>query len=77
MVQMVVVEGHSGERERKERKISETWENGWFLTDFGPVFLPPQGLKSTSIYRQWKWAILSTLEKKIAALDSVGKDPNH
>jgi hypothetical protein len=33
------------------------------LAYFGPDFLLPQAMKSISIYRRWKRAILSTLEK--------------
>jgi hypothetical protein len=33
------------------------------LADFGPAFLLPQAMKSTSIYRRWKREILSTLGK--------------
>ena len=60
------------ERE-KEKKCVET-KKASFLADFGPDF-SHQAMKSTSIYKQWKRAILSTLGK-IVALDSVGKDLN-
>jgi hypothetical protein len=52
------------EREReREREGGRNWEEADFMAYFGPSFLLPQGLKSTSIYRRWKWAILSTLGK--------------
>ena len=74
---MVVAEGHGGERERerKEREIAKLGKMAGFLADFGSDFLLIQTLKSTSIYRRWKRAVLSTL-RKISAIDSVGKDPN-
>jgi hypothetical protein len=46
-----------------------------FLADFGPDFLLPRAIKSTSIYRRWKRAIFLQW-RKISALDSDGKDPN-
>jgi hypothetical protein len=49
--------------EREGEKTAETRQRSWFLADFGPAFLLPQIMKSTSIYRRWKRAILSTLEK--------------
>jgi hypothetical protein len=66
----------AGERERRENV-------GWkknrgeagFLAYFGPDFLLPQAIKSTSIYRRWKREILSTLEKNCSP-DSDEKDPN-
>jgi hypothetical protein len=54
------------EREGEERKITETGKNGWFLADFGSDFLLFRTLKSTSIYRRWKRAILSTLGKNFS-----------
>jgi hypothetical protein len=33
------------------------------LAYFGPDFLLPQAIKSTSIYRRWKREIFSTMEK--------------
>jgi hypothetical protein len=55
---------NGGEREReREREGGRNWEEADFVAYFGPSFLLPQGLKSTSIYRRWKWAILSTLGK--------------
>jgi hypothetical protein len=36
------------------------------LAYFGPDFLLPQAMKSISIYRRWKRAILSTLEKNFS-----------
>jgi hypothetical protein len=55
------------ERERKETIIVETRENDWFLADFGPDFLLSQAMKSTSIYKRWKRAILSTLSKTFSS----------
>jgi hypothetical protein len=45
-------EGHGGERKKRE-DCAETKKAG-FLADFGPDFLLPQAMKSTSIYRRWK-----------------------
>jgi hypothetical protein len=39
---------------------------GWFFAIFGLDFLLPQTIKSTSIYRRWKRAILSTMEKNFS-----------
>jgi hypothetical protein len=41
---------------------------GWFLADFGPDFLLPQAMKSTSIYRRLKRAILSSPGKNFQTL---------
>jgi len=48
---------------------------GWFFAIFGPDFLLPQAIKSTSIYRRWKREIFSTMEKNFSPY-SDGKDPN-
>ena len=66
---MTMVAGTVETRERVKtdgRKGKHSGEERWFSADFGPDFLPPQGMKSTYIYRQWKWAILSTLGKNIS-----------
>jgi hypothetical protein len=39
---------------------------GWFFAIFGPDFLLPQAIKSTSIYRSWKREIFSTMEKNFS-----------
>ncbi|KAJ6886513.1 hypothetical protein NC651_027018 [Populus alba x Populus x berolinensis] len=54
------------EKERREKKSAEIGRKCWFLADFGPEFLPPQIIKSDSIYRLWKRAILSTLGKNFS-----------
>jgi len=41
VMRVVVVEGHGGERERKERKVAETRKMAGFLAGFGPDFLLP------------------------------------
>jgi hypothetical protein len=46
--------------ERGREKNYRTGQKGWFLADFGPHFLLHQAMKSTSIYRRWKRAILSS-----------------
>jgi len=53
---------NGGEREREKNCRNQGWR-GWFLADFRPDFLLSQTLKSTSIYRWWKRAILSILGK--------------
>jgi len=55
----------SGESYRKLTGKEGKWEQGegWCFVIFGPDFLLPQVIKSTFIYRRWKRAILSTLEK--------------
>jgi hypothetical protein len=66
---VVVAEGtaekEKGERERRQKK-KKNRGGGWFFFDFGPNFLLPQAIKSTSIYRRWKRAILSTMEKNFS-----------
>jgi hypothetical protein len=41
VMRVVVVEGHGGERERKERKVAETRKMAGFLAGFGADFLLP------------------------------------
>jgi hypothetical protein len=54
------------ERERERRNCRNRGWRGWFLANFGPDFLLPQTLTSTSIYRRGKRAILSTLRKNFS-----------
>jgi hypothetical protein len=52
-------------REKEKQKNIESGKNreeADFLAFFGPDFLLPQAIKSTSIYRRWKRAIFSTME---------------
>jgi hypothetical protein len=51
---------------RKNRESGRNREDADFLAYFGPDFILPQAIKSTSIYRRWKRAILSTLEKNFS-----------
>jgi len=51
-----------------EKKTAKTGQKGWFLADFGPDFLLPQAMKSTSIYRRLKRAILSSPGKNFQTL---------
>ncbi|KAJ7010083.1 hypothetical protein NC653_000727 [Populus alba x Populus x berolinensis] len=53
-------------RDRKKNKCAETGRKTGFLADFGPDSPFPQAMKSTSIYRRWKRAILSTLRKNFS-----------
>jgi len=46
---------------------------GWFFTIFGPDFLLPQAMKSTSIYKWWKRVILSTQGKNFQPLIRLGR----
>jgi hypothetical protein len=46
-----------------------------FLAYFGPNFLLPQAMKSTSIYRRWKKEILSTQGKNLLPLIQLGRIP--
>jgi len=55
-------------REREIKNCKNGGQRGWFLADFEPNFLLPQAMKSTSIYRRWKRAILSSLEKNFQPL---------
>jgi len=60
----------AGEREREERTLVGRKKNrgeAAFLAYFGPDFLLPQAIKSTSIYRRWKREILSTMEKNFSS----------
>jgi hypothetical protein len=55
------------EKERqKNRESDRNQEEADFLAYFGPDFLLLQAIKSTSIYRRWKRAILSILEKNFS-----------
>jgi len=72
---VVVAKGHSGERKKREDCAEKNRGRGWFFFIFGPEFPLPQAIKSTYIYRQWKRTIFLHW-RKIAALDSDGKDPN-
>ena len=63
---MVVVVDEGQRRRGKEKKrlvAGKLGSNGWFSSDFVCSFLPPQIVKSDSIYRLWKRAIFSTLGK--------------
>jgi len=61
---ILVVVAVEGERKtEKQRESGRNWEEADFLAYFGPDFFLPQAIKSTSIYRRWKRAIFSTLEK--------------
>jgi hypothetical protein len=50
-------------RKKKKKNLQKLGEDAGFLADFGPELFPPQIIKSDSIYRKWKRAILSTLWK--------------
>ena len=60
---VVVVEGtaekEKGKRERRQKK-KKNRGGGWFFSEFGPDFLLPRGIKSTSIYRRRKRVISSS-----------------
>jgi hypothetical protein len=61
------------ERERKN-KCAETGRKTGFLAEFGPDFLLPQAIKSTSIQGGGRGQ--SCLQwRKISALDSDGRIP--
>jgi hypothetical protein len=47
----------------REKKMCRNRKKAGFLAHFGPDFLLPPTIKSISIYRQWKRAILSIVEK--------------
>jgi hypothetical protein len=51
---------------QKNRESGRNREEADFLAYFGPEFLLPQAIKSTSIYRQWNREIFSTLEKNFS-----------
>jgi hypothetical protein len=56
--------GRGVERKKeKQRESCRNREEADFLAYFGPDFLLSQAMKSTFIYRRWKRAIISTLEK--------------
>jgi hypothetical protein len=56
------------ERERERKNCRNGGQGGWFLADFELDFLLPRAMKSTSIYRWWKRAILSSPGKKFQPL---------
>ena len=59
--------GWRRERERQKDKESGRNREGADVLDyFGPHFLSLQSIKSTSIYRRWKRAILSILRKNFS-----------
>jgi len=59
-----VVAAVKGERKKeKQRESGRNREEADFFAYFGTEFFLPQAIKSTSIYRRWKRAIVSTLEK--------------
>jgi hypothetical protein len=62
------------ERER-EKKCAETGKKTGFLAHFGPDFLLPHAMNSTSIYRQWEREILSTQGKTFQPLIRLGRIP--
>jgi hypothetical protein len=47
----------------RETCCRKNWGGGWFFPIFGPDFLLPQAIQSTSIYSRWKRAISSTQGK--------------
>jgi hypothetical protein len=49
--------------ERERLAAEKNWGGGWFSPIFGPGFLLPQAMKSTSIYSRWKREIISTQGK--------------
>jgi hypothetical protein len=59
--------GRGGVRKKeKQRENCRNREGADFLAYFGPDFLLPQAIKSTSIYRRWKREIFSTMEKNFS-----------
>jgi hypothetical protein len=50
-------------RKKKKKNLQKLGEDAGFLADFGPESFFSQIIKSDSIYRKWKRAILSTLWK--------------
>ena len=66
VVKQVKVVVMAEEEAEREKKVAETEKKLIFLANFGPDFLLPQAMKSTSIYRRWKRAILSTLRKNFS-----------
>jgi len=66
MVMVLVSCGRGRKKKKQKKKIcSGKREEGCFLAYFGPNFLLPQTMKSTSIYRRWKKEILSTQGKNL------------
>ena len=63
-VMVVVVAEEEAEREEKKSCINR--EEADFLAYFGPDFLLPQAMKSTTIYRRCKREILSILRKNFS-----------
>jgi len=51
------------ERERRERDEGWKQRKTWLFTKSEPDLFHPQAMESTPIYRRWKRAILSSLEK--------------
>jgi hypothetical protein len=45
------------------------------LAYFGPDFILPEAMKSTSIYRRWKREIFSTQRKTFQPLIRLGRIP--
>jgi len=54
--------------ERGREKLQKQGNGGWFFVNFGLDFLLPQAMRSTSIYRSWKRAILSSQGNKLQPL---------
>jgi hypothetical protein len=55
------------ERECRERLAAEkTGEEAGFFFIFGFDFILPRAIKSTYIYRRWKRAIFSTIQKNFS-----------
>jgi hypothetical protein len=73
VMRVVVAEGHYEEKKKRE-DCAETRKDG-FLAHFGHDFLLPQAIKSASIYRRWKRAILSTMGKTFLPLIQLGRIP--
>jgi len=66
------VERKCRERDLLQKKLGRRLV---FYFIFGPNFLLPHAMKSTSIYRRWKRAILSTQEKNFQPLIRLGRIP--
>jgi hypothetical protein len=63
------------EKRGKHRESGRNREEVDFLAYFGPDFILPQAMKSTSIYRRWKREIFSTQEKTFQPLIRLGRIP--